>query len=233
MTNRSTAIKRRITHEQGQGLVEYALILALVSLAAILALTFLSGKINDLFSKTGNSLNTVQVASGGSGGPSGPPPVDTAPTVSSFSVNTGGNNRVGDGDTITVVFSEALSLDSFCSGAGVWDGSSTLELVIDSNDTLYFSSNDGGECPSGDFQFGTITLGGNFQTDSNRECDGTSVSFTGTTLSITVGSCNSDGSSNTPGQTTVTYSPDSDLRDQVDGTHPVSGGGSTGSGTWF
>jgi pilus assembly protein Flp/PilA len=45
--------------EQGQALVEYALIIALVSLAAILALTFLSGKINQLFSKAGNTLNTV------------------------------------------------------------------------------------------------------------------------------------------------------------------------------
>jgi Flp pilus assembly pilin Flp len=45
--------------ESGQALVEYALIIALVSLAAILALTFLSGKINELFSKAGNTLNTV------------------------------------------------------------------------------------------------------------------------------------------------------------------------------
>jgi pilus assembly protein Flp/PilA len=50
--------------ERGQGLVEYALIIALVSLAAIVALTFLSGKINGLFSKTGNSLNTVMAGSG-------------------------------------------------------------------------------------------------------------------------------------------------------------------------
>jgi Flp pilus assembly pilin Flp len=45
--------------EQGQALVEYALIIALVSLAAIVALGFLSGKINALFSKAGNTLNTV------------------------------------------------------------------------------------------------------------------------------------------------------------------------------
>jgi pilus assembly protein Flp/PilA len=81
MTNR-TALR----DEQGQGLVEYALILALVSLAAIVALGFLSGKINDLFSKAGNSLNTVQVASGGTGtgtgtgsGTSGPA-LPTVPT---------------------------------------------------------------------------------------------------------------------------------------------------------
>jgi pilus assembly protein Flp/PilA len=45
--------------ESGQGLVEYALIIAIVSLGAVLALGFLSGKINNLFSRAGNSLNTV------------------------------------------------------------------------------------------------------------------------------------------------------------------------------
>jgi pilus assembly protein Flp/PilA len=46
-------------NESGQGLVEYALIIALVSLAAVAALGFLSGKINTLFSKAGNVLNGV------------------------------------------------------------------------------------------------------------------------------------------------------------------------------
>ena len=46
--------------ESGQGLVEYALIIALVSLAAVAALGFLSGKINNLFSKAGNVLNNVK-----------------------------------------------------------------------------------------------------------------------------------------------------------------------------
>ena len=43
--------------ESGQTLVEYGLIIAIVALGAVLALGFLSGKINDLFSKTGNKLN--------------------------------------------------------------------------------------------------------------------------------------------------------------------------------
>ncbi|TML67209.1 MAG: Flp family type IVb pilin [Actinobacteria bacterium] len=37
--------------------MEYGLIIAIIALGAVLALTFLSGKINDLFSKTGNKLN--------------------------------------------------------------------------------------------------------------------------------------------------------------------------------
>jgi Flp pilus assembly pilin Flp len=45
--------------EDGQTLVEYALIIAIVSLGAVAALTFLSGKIQKLFSTTGNQLNDV------------------------------------------------------------------------------------------------------------------------------------------------------------------------------
>ncbi|MEI7761297.1 MAG: Flp family type IVb pilin [Thermoleophilia bacterium] len=43
--------------ESGQTLVEYALIIALVGVAAIAALGFLSGRIQALFSKAGSSLN--------------------------------------------------------------------------------------------------------------------------------------------------------------------------------
>jgi Flp pilus assembly pilin Flp len=59
--------------ETGQTLVEYALIIAVVSLGAIVALGFLSGKINELFSKAGNSLNAVAVAApgGSTGGTTG------------------------------------------------------------------------------------------------------------------------------------------------------------------
>jgi Flp pilus assembly pilin Flp len=42
--------------EEGQTLVEYALIISLVALACIAALGFLSGKIQQLFSDAGNSL---------------------------------------------------------------------------------------------------------------------------------------------------------------------------------
>jgi pilus assembly protein Flp/PilA len=43
--------------ESGQTLVEYGLIIALIALACVAALGFLSGKIQDLFSKTGSQLN--------------------------------------------------------------------------------------------------------------------------------------------------------------------------------
>jgi len=45
-----------VKSETGQTLVEYALIISLIAIAAVLALGFLSGKINDLFSKTGSKL---------------------------------------------------------------------------------------------------------------------------------------------------------------------------------
>ncbi len=45
-----------VSDEKGQTLVEYALIISLIAIAAVLALGFLSGKINSLFSKTGSKL---------------------------------------------------------------------------------------------------------------------------------------------------------------------------------
>jgi Flp pilus assembly pilin Flp len=45
-----------LSGEKGQTLVEYALIISLIAIAAVLALGFLSGKINGLFSKTGSQL---------------------------------------------------------------------------------------------------------------------------------------------------------------------------------
>jgi pilus assembly protein Flp/PilA len=45
-----------IRSEKGQGLAEYALILALIAIAAIVALLFLSGAITSILSLIGNSL---------------------------------------------------------------------------------------------------------------------------------------------------------------------------------
>ena len=61
----------RLRGESGQGLVEYALIIAIVSLGAIASLTFLKGSISDLFNKAGNSINAVAVGADGSGGGGG------------------------------------------------------------------------------------------------------------------------------------------------------------------
>ena len=42
--------------EEGQGLAEYALILALIAIVAIIALIFLGTQVSQILSKVGNSL---------------------------------------------------------------------------------------------------------------------------------------------------------------------------------
>ena len=44
--------------DEGQGLTEYALILALIAIVAIVALRFLGGAVTSALSKVGNSLNS-------------------------------------------------------------------------------------------------------------------------------------------------------------------------------
>jgi pilus assembly protein Flp/PilA len=53
-----TYVRSALGREEGQGLVEYALILSLVSVASIAALTALGGSIGDI-------LDTITVALGG------------------------------------------------------------------------------------------------------------------------------------------------------------------------
>ena len=42
--------------EDGQGLVEYALIIAVIAIAVIVAMIFLRGQIENIFSNIGNNL---------------------------------------------------------------------------------------------------------------------------------------------------------------------------------
>ena len=44
------------TDEDGQGLAEYALILALIAIVAIIALIFLGGQVSKILSTVGNSI---------------------------------------------------------------------------------------------------------------------------------------------------------------------------------
>jgi Flp pilus assembly pilin Flp len=44
--------------EEGQGITEYALIIASIAILLIVAMLFLAGKINVLFHKTGTSVET-------------------------------------------------------------------------------------------------------------------------------------------------------------------------------
>jgi len=51
-----TALRER---EEGQGLTEYALIIASIAILLIVAMLFLAGKIDDLFSATGSSVENA------------------------------------------------------------------------------------------------------------------------------------------------------------------------------
>jgi pilus assembly protein Flp/PilA len=55
-TNLQLALARALDEEEGQGLTEYALILALIAVIAIAALTFLGGKVTDVLSTAANSI---------------------------------------------------------------------------------------------------------------------------------------------------------------------------------
>ena len=47
-------------HEDGQGLAEYALILALIAIVAIVSLIFLGSQVSDKLSVVGSTLRSVQ-----------------------------------------------------------------------------------------------------------------------------------------------------------------------------
>lgn len=49
-------LRMYLRRESGQGLAEYALILALVGVAAIAAVTFMGGSINQVMSDLGNAF---------------------------------------------------------------------------------------------------------------------------------------------------------------------------------
>jgi pilus assembly protein Flp/PilA len=56
ITNLQVALARAFDDEEGQGLTEYALILALIAVIAIAALTLLGGKVSDVLSTVATSL---------------------------------------------------------------------------------------------------------------------------------------------------------------------------------
>lgn len=51
-------VKNLFVDEEGQGLVEYALILVLIAIVVIAALTFLGNKVNDTFQNIGKKLSS-------------------------------------------------------------------------------------------------------------------------------------------------------------------------------
>ena len=49
-------LKLFLREDDGQGLVEYALIIAVIAIAVIVAMVFLRGQIQNIFSNIGNNL---------------------------------------------------------------------------------------------------------------------------------------------------------------------------------
>ncbi len=45
-----------LKEDEGQGLVEYALIIAVIAIAVIVAMVFLRGQLQNIFSNIGNNL---------------------------------------------------------------------------------------------------------------------------------------------------------------------------------
>lgn len=57
--NMKLAIARLAENEEGQGLTEYALILALIAIVAIVALNFLGGAVTTALTRVGSSINAA------------------------------------------------------------------------------------------------------------------------------------------------------------------------------
>jgi pilus assembly protein Flp/PilA len=51
------SLRDRVRRDEGQTLVEYALILVTIAVVVVAAMTFLEGKISDLFTDIGNQLD--------------------------------------------------------------------------------------------------------------------------------------------------------------------------------
>lgn len=52
-------VKRLIKEEEGQGMIEYVLIVALISIAAILVMGYVSGSINGVWNKVNTTLGNA------------------------------------------------------------------------------------------------------------------------------------------------------------------------------
>jgi pilus assembly protein Flp/PilA len=55
-TGRRTFVEKWLRSDDGQGLVEYALIIAVIAIAVIIAMLFLRDQIQNVFSNIGNNL---------------------------------------------------------------------------------------------------------------------------------------------------------------------------------
>ena len=61
-------LRKWFTDEEGQGMVEYGLIIALIAIVVIVALVLLGPKIRDIFQRTNEVIDEAGVTTAGAGG---------------------------------------------------------------------------------------------------------------------------------------------------------------------
>ena len=57
-------LRNWLMDEEGQGMVEYGLIIALVAIVVIVALALLGPKVRDIFTKTNTALDAAEASTG-------------------------------------------------------------------------------------------------------------------------------------------------------------------------
>jgi prepilin-type N-terminal cleavage/methylation domain-containing protein len=164
-----------------------------------------------------------------------------APTVTSVTLVNGGTTagKVEKADQIKIVFSETMSVSSFCS---TWSGNAANQSISGSNvvitltdgtassDSVTVSTTSG--CT---FNFGSISLGSNAYisgggaTFSGTGSNASSIAWTASThtLTITLGAKSGTGTVATISSSTATYTPSTSIQDASG--NAVSGTGSTGA----
>ena len=224
---------RALSDERGQGLVEYGLIIGVVSVAAVVALGFLSGNINSLFGKSGNKLNGISVSAGsGSGGSGG----DTTPPFPT-AVSTGpdnNNGRVESGDNINVTFSEPIDLGTICGG---WDGTqfggADIRLNDDGWNDFITVTASGGHCSGNQVNFGELRLGENYIVGDSRTWETSVVSWNASTNTLTIRPAggNELGTLILVPSSTLAYTPSAGVTDVAG--NAVTGSISSANAQWF
>jgi hypothetical protein len=144
----------------------------------------------------------------------------TAPAPTNVALGTG-NGTVGQNDTVTVTYSEALDAATLCQGwtngtTQTISGSAIVVQIADNgaNDTLTISSV-GTNC-GGTFHFGSVALGGNYVTATRTFSSASRgrIQWNPTTRTLQIRLGTASGSVLTGvGAGTPVYTPDSALKD--------------------
>jgi hypothetical protein len=164
----------------------------------------------------------------------------TAPTISSVFVTNGGTSgKLDSGDSITVVFSETMSVSSLCT---TWLGDASNQSLATNADAVVVTATDNAtndslsvSSPACTLRLGTVSTGANYVTGGNVTFSGTgsgksSVAWTAATktLVITLGSNGGGGTQVIGvGNTTMTYTPSAAATDSAG--NGVTGTASTAS----